>query len=47
MEETNTLCVTMFADFETKTILFIVHGTYLHVSLAVKQRGKLSLDVLM
>ena len=47
MEETSTLCVMMFADFKTETILFIVHGGYLHVSLAVKQRGKLSLDVLM
>lgn len=47
MEETDTLCVMMFADFETKTILFIVHGTYLHISLAVKQCGKLSLDLLI
>lgn len=47
MEETNTLCFVCCADFKTKTILFIVHGSYLPISLAVKQCGKFSLDVLV
>lgn len=47
MEETDILCFVHHADFKTKTILFIVCGSYLHISLAVKQCGKLSLDVLV